>query len=221
VQRAATKSRRAIPSQQEKGMVEYKQVPQWLYKKGPQWLPTGMGFNRTVAWTVAVVIHFDWRQQGLDGGALEQKMVVGRRKTKSTRRLGEDGLRKGRNGFWRSVGTRGRETGLGSGTPGSGGVNRLRENGNWRSDLRVGKQDRRLRGCGSGTRVMSGDVTRLRSGGTRGNAEVLGVRLLAPSDGPGRAVRRGGPGRRSDEAVRRRGPKRNKKHSDRKKGTRT
>jgi hypothetical protein len=38
-------------------MVEYKQVPQWLYKKGPQWLPTGMGFIRTVAWTVAVVIH--------------------------------------------------------------------------------------------------------------------------------------------------------------------
>jgi hypothetical protein len=55
------------------GMVEYKQVPQWLYKKVPQWLPTGMGFIRTVAGTVAVVIHFDWRQQGVDGGALEQK----------------------------------------------------------------------------------------------------------------------------------------------------
>jgi hypothetical protein len=41
------------------GMVEYEQVPQWLYKKGPQWLPTDMGFIRTVAWTAAVVIHFD------------------------------------------------------------------------------------------------------------------------------------------------------------------
>jgi hypothetical protein len=88
-------------------MAEYKQVPQWLYKKGPQWLPTDMGFNRTVVWTVAVVIHFDRRQQGVDGGALEQKMVVGRRKRKALAGWVKADFRKAKGGFRRvGVGTR-------------------------------------------------------------------------------------------------------------------
>jgi hypothetical protein len=49
---------------------------------------------------------------------------------------------------------------------------------------------------------MSGDVTPWRSGGTRGSAEVPGVRSLAPSSGPERGSRVGGPTKRSRGEVR-------------------
>jgi hypothetical protein len=68
-------------------MAEYEQVPQWLYKKGPQWLPTGMGFNRTVAELLPELSTLTGGNKEFDGGALEQKIAHGKRKLE----VGPDG----------------------------------------------------------------------------------------------------------------------------------
>jgi hypothetical protein len=113
-------------------------------------------------------------------------------KQQSTRRLGEGGFFNTEGGFRLSAG---RDLGSGQLSWRSGNVNRLGESGN----QQVGNQDGRLRGCWSGTRVMSGDVTPWRSGETLGwrwstRGRIAGPKRRSEERGPkkryGRVVRR-------------------------------